>query len=196
MGINAQTSVPLFTAGEILLASQMGQINTGIPVFATTTTRDAAFGGTGEKVLAQGQLAYIEATNTTQYYTGTVWRTLVAGAWTLYTPTITANSGTFTSVSGSGYYFQVGTLVVATININIVTNGTAAGQVTFTLPVTADTSLTAGGSMGIGREANVTGNAINIWRLSTTLGNMSSMTNTYPGASGYNLCGTYSYQAA
>lgn len=75
MGLNAQTAVPVFTAGQILTAAQVTQINTGIPVFATTTTRDAAFGGAGEKTLAQGQYAFIEATNTTQYYNGSAWVT-------------------------------------------------------------------------------------------------------------------------
>lgn len=75
MGANAQTAVPVFTAGQVLTAAQVTQINTGIPVFATTTTRDAAFSGTGEKVLAEGQMAYIEATKTTQYYNGTAWVT-------------------------------------------------------------------------------------------------------------------------
>lgn len=73
MGANAQTAVPVFTAGQVLTAEQVTQINTGIPVFATTTTRDAAFGGAGEKTLAQGQMAFIEATNTTQFYNGTAW---------------------------------------------------------------------------------------------------------------------------
>lgn len=76
MGANAQTSVPVFTTGQILTAQQQNWINTGIPVFATTTTRDAAFGGTGEKTLAEGQMAYIEATKTTQYYNGTSWLSL------------------------------------------------------------------------------------------------------------------------
>ena len=71
---NTQTSVPVFTAGQILTAQQVTEINTGIPVFATTTTRDAAFGGTGEKTLAEGQFAYIEATNATQYYDGSTWQ--------------------------------------------------------------------------------------------------------------------------
>jgi hypothetical protein len=62
MGANAQTAVPAFTAGpSAAQLQQQTQINTGIPVFATTTTRDAAFGGTGEKTLAEGQFAYIEA---------------------------------------------------------------------------------------------------------------------------------------
>lgn len=73
MGLNAQTSVPTFTASQVLTAQQQNWINTGIPVFATTTTRDAAFGGTGEKTLAQGQYAYIEATSTLQVYTGSAW---------------------------------------------------------------------------------------------------------------------------
>lgn len=76
MGANAQTAVPAFTAGQVLTAAQQTQINTGIPVFATTVTRDAAFGGTGEKTLAEGQFAYIEATNTTQYYDGAAWQTV------------------------------------------------------------------------------------------------------------------------
>jgi len=78
MGANAQTAVPAFVAGEILTAAEMTQINTGIPVFATTTTRDAAFGGAGEKVLAQGQMAFIEASNATQFYDGATWQNVGA----------------------------------------------------------------------------------------------------------------------
>ena len=78
MGVNAQTAVPEFQALEVLTAAEMTQVNTGIPVFATTVTRDAAFGGAGEKVLAEGQFAYIEATNTTQYYDGAAWQAVGA----------------------------------------------------------------------------------------------------------------------
>ena len=76
MGANAVTTVPVYTAGEVLTAADMNITNSGIPVFATTTTRDAAFGGTGEKTLAEGQFAYIEATNTTQYYDGAAWQSV------------------------------------------------------------------------------------------------------------------------
>ena len=76
MGANAQTSVPLFVANTVLTASQQNiSAATGVPVFATTVTRDAAFGGSN-KVLAEGQLAYIEATDVVQYYTGSAWATL------------------------------------------------------------------------------------------------------------------------
>ena len=76
MGANAVTTVPVYTAGEVLTAADMNITNSGIPVFATTVTRDAAFGGAGEKTLAEGQFAYIEATNTTQYYDGAAWQSV------------------------------------------------------------------------------------------------------------------------
>jgi hypothetical protein len=74
MGANAQTSVPVFTSGQVLTAQQQTEINTGIPVFATSVERDAAFGGTGEKTLAEGQFAFLEDTDTTQYYSGSSWQ--------------------------------------------------------------------------------------------------------------------------
>jgi len=83
MGANAQTSVPAFTAGQVLTAAQVTQINTGIPVFASSTERDAAFGGSGEKTLAEGQMAYLEDTNETQYYDGSSWAAIAGGAMTL-----------------------------------------------------------------------------------------------------------------
>ena len=85
MGANAQIAVPAFTAGQVLTAAQQTQINTGIPVFATTTTRDAAFGGTGEKVLAQGQYAYIEATSSLMVYSGSAWINAISSGLNLIT---------------------------------------------------------------------------------------------------------------
>ena len=73
MGANAQTSVPAFTSGQVLTAAQMTEVNTGIPVFASSTERDAAFGGAGEKTLAEGQYAFLENTNETQVYDGAAW---------------------------------------------------------------------------------------------------------------------------
>ena len=81
MGANAQTTVPTFTAAQVLTADQMNQsARTGVPVFADTTARDAAFGGSGEKTLAEGQLCYVE--NLTgvaqiQYYDGAAWVSLL-----------------------------------------------------------------------------------------------------------------------
>jgi hypothetical protein len=73
MGANAVTTVPVYTAGEVLTAADLNITNSGIPVFASTVERDAAFGGTGEKTLAEGQYAYLESTNQTLVYDGSNW---------------------------------------------------------------------------------------------------------------------------
>jgi len=106
MGANAQTSVPTFTAGEILTAANMNiSARTGIPVFANSTARDAAFGGTGEKTLAEGQFAYLEDSNTTQYYDGSTWQPVgvapglvyISGATFTTVATVSMPTSTFTS---------------------------------------------------------------------------------------------------
>ncbi len=93
MGLNAQTEVPVFVSAQTLTAAQMTQVNTGVPVFATTVTRDAAFGGAGEKILAQGQFCYLESTGKLQVYTGSAWTNVgtqtnvaaftTSGTWTV-----------------------------------------------------------------------------------------------------------------
>jgi hypothetical protein len=103
MGVNAQTSVPAFTAGQVLTAAQQTEINTGIPVFATTVTRDAAFGGTGEKVLAQGQYAYIEANSQLQVYTGAAWVAAGAGLVRVGGGTLSGSSVAFNNVFSATY---------------------------------------------------------------------------------------------
>ena len=95
---NTQTTVPTFVPGQVLEAAQLNNsAGTGVPVFATTVTRDAGFGGAGEKTLAEGQLCYLESTNVVQYYDGAAWATLA--------PAPAASSGlTFissTNVTGS-----------------------------------------------------------------------------------------------
>lgn len=101
MGVNAQTTVPTFTAGQVLTADQQNQsARTGVPVFANTTDRDAAFGGAGEKTLAEGQLCYVE--NLTgvaqiQYYDGASWVSLTAGGM------VRVGGSSFSNVAGVGY---------------------------------------------------------------------------------------------
>jgi hypothetical protein len=63
--------------------------------------------------------------------------TLDNTAWTTYTPTLAALSGTFTSASATGRYKQIGKTVFTEIVATITTNGTAASGFTATLPVTA-----------------------------------------------------------
>lgn len=101
MGANAQTSVPAFTAGQVLTAAQMTQVNTGIPVFASSTDRDAAFGGAGEKTLAEGQFAYLEDTDAVQVYDGSAWQTV--GASSVKKVDRFTASGTWTVPTGVTY---------------------------------------------------------------------------------------------
>ena len=98
MGANAQTTVPTFTAAQVLTADQMNQsARTGVPVFAGTVERDAAFGGSGEKTLAEGQLCYLESTNVVQYYDGAVWATV--GPQTLTSGLNYITGATFTTAT-------------------------------------------------------------------------------------------------
>jgi hypothetical protein len=118
MGANAVTTVPVYVAGEVLTAADMNITNSGIPVFATTVTRDAAFGGTGEKTLAEGQFAYIEATNTTQYYDGAAWQSVgvTPGLVPIVPTSVAVGSGT-ASVGATGL------ITFTTVGTNLSING-------------------------------------------------------------------------
>lgn len=156
MGVNAQTTVPTFTAGQVLTAAQMNNsARTGVPVFADTTARDAAFGGSGEKVLAEGQLCYLEDTNIVQYYDGSSWATVgpstAAGVIQVKTATktdafsttstafvdVTGVSVSITPTSASNKVFIVVTGITSssdgtgnTWRLNLVRDSTAIGQST------------------------------------------------------------------
>ena len=198
MGVNAQTSVPLFTAGEVLTAANQNiSAGTGVPVFATTTTRDAAFGGTGEKVLAEGQTCYIEAApNRLQIYDGATWRPIDLDSWTAYTPTVSSITGTITTASATGAYATVGKIVFVRFSVSITTNGTGGTAVAFTLPLTTGTGYSGSQQVvGGAREAGVTGNFCQV-----TVSNSSNsallwtFNNGYPGANGAQMNGTIIYE--
>ena len=184
MGANAQTEVPAFTSGQVLTAAEMTQINTGIPVFATTVTRDAAFGGTGEKVLAEGQYAYIEATNATQFYDGAAWQTVNASglvvvknetAFTAATQVVCDNvfSASYTAykiimrltgTTGGGFRlkFRVGG-VAASTNYNLQVLTASSTSVTGATQSSQTSFLVANGSNGTffqSAEILVTGAAL------------------------------------
>lgn len=103
--------------------------------------------------------------------------------WTAWTPTVTAGSGSFTTVSGAGKYAVIGGLTFIRVSITITTNGTAATSVRFTLPTTA-------GEVGVfyGREAGLAGNALQgvVAAASNTV-DVYTYANAYPGGSGVGL---------
>jgi hypothetical protein len=94
MGANATTFVPSYTSGEVLTAANLSVTNSGVPVFASSVERDAAFGGTGEKTLAEGQYAYLEDTNATQFYDGASWASVGSVSKVVQIVTATTNTPT------------------------------------------------------------------------------------------------------
>ena len=135
MGANAQTEVPTFTASQVLTAAQMNNsARTGVPVFATTVTRDAAFGGAGEKTLAEGQLCYLEDSNVVQYYDGAAWATVGPSALTTATATVATSQSTSSTsytdlaTAGPAVTLTTGTKVLVFTNTEV---STAAGRYVF-----------------------------------------------------------------
>jgi len=81
----AGAGAKLFSTGAILTADQVNTylMDQTIMKFASTTTRDAAFGGAGEPTLSEGMFAYTSDTDTLWYYTGSAWQmaTLKPSLW-------------------------------------------------------------------------------------------------------------------
>jgi hypothetical protein len=157
---NEQTSVPLFVANTVLTASQQNlSAGTGVPVFATTVTRDAAFGGSN-KALAEGQLCYLSSTNVVQYYDGAAWATVgpaTAGALTLISSTTigtTVSSVTVSSAFSATYDNY----------LLMVTGGTSSADVALKLTLGSTTTgyyyglivLTYAGTSSVVGGANTT----------------------------------------
>jgi hypothetical protein len=105
MGDNAVTSVPVYQAADVLTAANLNITNSGIPVFSGTATRDAAFGGSGEKVLAEGQFAFLEDSNSTQFYDGAAWQSVGVspGLVRVGGGALSGSSTTFSSVFSATY---------------------------------------------------------------------------------------------
>jgi len=78
-------------------------------------------------------------------------------AWTSYTPTITAGSGSFTTTSAVGLHKTIGKTVHVRIRVVITTVGTAAGSIIATLPSAATTQ----DQLIPGYEVAVTGKMMN-----------------------------------
>lgn len=69
----AATSVWDFSDGDILSASKLDDVNCGVHVFTNSTTRTAAYGGTGERTLSAGEMSYLLDTGKIEVYNGTSW---------------------------------------------------------------------------------------------------------------------------
>lgn len=137
----------------------------------------------------EGQHVYETDTDTELVYNGSAWVPVsVLGAWTAFTPTPTATSGTFTSATGAGTSIKIGRLVVFRFTGTITTVGSATGDMLFTLPYQAAAAAVA---LGTGRESS-TGNVLTVFQNSVTVGEITGTTL----ASGKTLIVWGAYEAA
>lgn len=111
--------------------------------------------------------------------------------WLGYTPTMTASTGTITTVGTcSGRYKVIDKTVFFEISCAITTNGTAGGYIKITLPITASATTNARFS---GREHGVTGKMLLGYNSGASECRVTFYDGTYPGANGavITLSGSY-----
>jgi len=118
------TSIVDFVANQVLTAAQIDDVNCGVKSFATTATRDAAYGGSGERTLAEGETCYIEGDDVMQVYSGSVWENAVrTGAWVTFTPGLqsygTGTDWALGNGSTTGAYMRVGRALIGFLQLTI-----------------------------------------------------------------------------
>lgn len=155
------------TLTEVMKLDSSGQLGIGVTPTSRNNTRLQIIDGIG---FPATQVSSSDANTLDDYEEGS------------YTPTVTANSGSFTTVSATGHYTKIGRVVKVFATITITTNGTAATTVNFSVPFTstADHEI-----YGCGRESATTGVS-----LSVALGKLTTTAvcrkydGTYPGGTG------------
>ena len=96
----AVTSVTNFSDGNVLTATALNAVNCGIHVYSNAAARDAAYGGSGERTLVEGEYAYLLDTDQTLVYSGSSWVSVAGGGMTLLsTTTLSGASTAVTSIS-------------------------------------------------------------------------------------------------
>jgi hypothetical protein len=107
---------------------------------------------TPARLAVGSNFAFLQADSSTA--TGLLWNN---AAWTSYTPTITAQTGTITTSSGEGYYTRVGKMCAIYVRANVITAGTGTGYLRVTVPFTARGIIE---QIGVGRETAANGKAL------------------------------------
>lgn len=124
------TGTKLFTTGEVLSSSDVNQyLMRGVKVFASSTARDAAYGGAGEPTLEEGEFCYLTDTNAVQYYDGASWIAISSGAVSAISTaevltSQTTTSATFTDLTtvGPAVTLTTGTKVLVIITAQTANN--------------------------------------------------------------------------
>lgn len=119
--------------------------------------------------------------------------TWTSTAWTSYTPTVTATTGTFTSVSATGFYKQLGKTIIGRAAVTVTTIGTAAGRMKVTLPVA---SLNTAMAIGSGFN-NVTFKQAGVEVFDAqSIGSVQYYDGTFPATSGEVVYIEFKYEAS
>lgn len=92
----------------------------------------------------------------------------IGAVWETYTPTVTASSGTFTTLTiNSARWARIQKLIWLTLDLSVTAIGTAANELRFTVP-TGLTAISAQRTMGYWREVAVSGETGVVQGFSTT----------------------------
>ncbi len=150
-------------------------------------TYDQAAGG--HPAIKAAATNIVRITGSPVFDTGTRYSTtgsIFVDEWRSYTPTITAGTGTLTTVTGTGLYKMYNDTVTYQIRAAITTNGTGSNNIIATLPVAA--SASAFGFIGAGRETALLGFMVSATVApSATTALIYKVDNTYPGADGHTI---------
>jgi len=173
------------TSGDVTITNSMA---------TAIDAKGDLIGGTGADAFARlavgSNFAFLQADSSTA--TGLKWNN---DAWTSFTVTVTAGSGTITSYQSSGLYTRIGKLCVVRYYINMTNAGTAASNIVFTLPFTSKSGVAAG--HGSGREQAATGKMLEVFvpeNSSTAI--VWFYDNSFPGATGNTLTFNAIYEVA
>jgi hypothetical protein len=162
----------------------------------TAARTDAAQSFTGDQTLSTGNLVQGTAAKGFNFTANTPLAGMTSQLlnWYetgTYTPTVTASSGTLTTVSASGSYTRIGRQVTFNLSVTLTNIGTASGALIVTLPYTCGVFP----AIGAGREDQNTGTMLQARIQSSTPGStiILAYNNTSPIANGNIINATITY---
>lgn len=125
----AGSGIRVFAAGEILTAAQVNGylMDQAVTRFADAETRDGAFGGTGQPVLAEGRICYLDDVNLIQFYDGAAWQSsaqFTVGDGTITTIKIADDAVTSEKIADNAVtsaHIAPGTVIAADISAGTIT---------------------------------------------------------------------------
>lgn len=121
--------------------------------------------------------------------TGLLWNN---ATWTTYTPTITAEIGSFTTITtNAAKYTRIGKFCAVNLDFTITAIGTGSGAIYSTLPFNASGNT----GVGVGRETNV-GGTMFYGAIFTNVLQLRNYNATSPAVSGGRYPAIYVYEVA